>query len=105
MMLRVMGNEICTAYDGEEAVRAAGAFRPEVVLLDIGMPKVNGYDAARRIRQEPWGTGMVLIAVTGWGQDDERRRAVEAGFDRHLVKPVDPQGLMKVLAELQAVKP
>ncbi len=102
IMLRSMGNEIRTAYDGEEAVRAAAEFRPEVVLLDIGLPKLNGYEACRRIREQPWGKFIVLIAVTGWGQDEDKRRANAAGFDKHLVKPVDPRALMKLLASLHS---
>jgi len=73
-------------------------------LFDIGMPKLNGYEACRVIREQPWGKGVVLIAVTGWGQDDDRLRSHEAGFDHHMVKPVDPQALMKMLAELQVAK-
>jgi two-component system CheB/CheR fusion protein len=103
MMLRLMGNDIRTAYDGEEAVTAAEEFRPDVVLLDIGLPKLNGYEACHRIREQLWSKGMVLIAVTGWGQEDDRRRSHEAGFDHHMVKPVDPQDLMKLLTGLQAV--
>jgi PAS domain S-box-containing protein len=104
LMLRLMGNDIRTAYDGEEAVAAAGAFRPDVVLLDIGLPKLNGYEACHRIREQPWSKGMVVIAVTGWGQEEDRRRSHEAGFDKHLVKPVEPQTLMKLLGEMEGVK-
>ena len=104
MLLRIMGNDIRTAYDGQQAVEAAGEFRPDVVLLDIGLPKLNGYEACRRIREQPWGKGVVLIALTGWGQEEDRRRSHEAGFDHHLVKPVDPDALMRLLAELQKVK-
>jgi len=103
-MLRIMGNEIQLAHDGEQAVRAAADFKPDVVLLDIGLPKLNGYGAARQIRQQPWGTSIVLIAMTGWGQDEDKRRAHEAGFDLHMVKPVDPMSLMRVLADLQWTK-
>jgi len=99
-MLKMVGNDTRTAYDGQAGVDAAGEFRPDVILLDIGLPKLNGYEACRRIRNEPWGAGVVLIALTGWGQDEDRRRSHEAGFDRHLVKPVDPQALMKLLARL-----
>jgi PAS domain S-box-containing protein len=102
MMLRLMGNETQTAHDGQEALDLAAAFRPDVILLDIGMPKLNGYDAARRIRQEPWGKNTVLVAVTGWGQDDDRRRSRESGFNFHIVKPVEPATLEKLLAGLQA---
>ena len=100
MMLRMMGNDIRTAYDGEAAVRAADEFRPQVVLLDIGLPKLNGYEACRRIRQESWGQRMALIAVTGWGQEEDKRRAEDAGFDQHMVKPVDPRGLITLLGSL-----
>ena len=103
MLLKIMGNSVRTAHDGEEAVTAAGEFRPQVVLLDIGLPKMNGYDVARCIRREPWGKNIVLIAVTGWGQDEDKRKSEEAGFDRHMIKPVDPQTLMKMLAELSDV--
>jgi len=104
MMLRIMGNDTRTAYDGQEGVDMAGEFRPDVVLLDIGLPKLNGYEACRRIREQPWGKGVVMIAVTGWGQDEDRRRSHEAGFDHHMVKPVDPQALMEMLAGLQVAK-
>jgi CheY-like chemotaxis protein len=98
IMLRLAGHEIQTAHDGLEAVQAAAVFRPDVVLLDIGMPKLNGYEAARHIRQEPWGKKMVLVALTGWGQEEDKRRATEAGFDHHLTKPVEPAVLRKLLA-------
>ncbi len=100
MMLELMGNEVRTAHDGLEAVRAAEVFRPGVVLLDIGLPKLNGYEAARRIRDEAWGRDMVLIAVTGWGQEEDKRRSKEAGFNFHMVKPVEPADLEKLLAGL-----
>ncbi len=103
-MLRIMGNDTRTAYDGQEAVDMAGEFRPDVILLDIGLPRLNGYEACRRIREQSWGKGIVMIAVTGWGQDDDRRRSHEAGFDHHMVKPVDPQSLMKMLVGLQTAK-
>jgi len=98
MMLRLAGNEVETAYDGEEGVRAAERFRPHVGLLDIGMPRLNGEEACRRIRAKPWGADVMLIALTGWGQEDDRRRTVEAGFDAHVVKPVDPAVLLDLLA-------
>jgi len=104
ILLKIMGNTLHLAHDGEAAVEAARKYRPDVVLLDIGLPKLNGYDVARAIRQEPWGRNMVLIAVTGWGQDEDKRKSEEVGFDRHLVKPVDPQALMKLLTELHVVK-
>lgn len=98
MMLNVMGNETRTAHDGLQAIELAADFRPDVVLLDIGMPKLNGYETARRIREQPWGRHVVLAATTGWGQDDDRRRSREAGFDVHLVKPIDLAALRKLLA-------
>jgi PAS domain S-box-containing protein len=98
MLLQLAGNEVETAYDGLAAVEAAERWRPDVVLLDIGMPKLNGYDACRRIREQPWGTTIVLVALTGWGQEEDKRRTSEAGFDGHLVKPVDPVALTKMLA-------
>ncbi|MBX9582114.1 MAG: response regulator [Gemmataceae bacterium] len=104
MMLKLLGNETRTAHDGLEAVDVAAAFRPDVILLDVGMPKLNGYDACRRIRGQPWARGAVIVACTGWGQDEDRRRSAEAGFDHHLVKPVDPQALMKLLAGPPAVE-
>jgi PAS domain S-box-containing protein len=94
MVLQLMGHEVRTAYDGEEGVVAAERFRPEVVLLDLGMPKMNGYDTCRMIRKQPWSQGMLLIAVTGWGQEGDRRATREAGFDHHFVKPVDPVELL-----------
>jgi CheY-like chemotaxis protein len=81
-------------------VQTAAGFRPNVVLLDIGMPKMNGYEAARRIRKQAWGADMALIAITGWGQEEDKRRALEAGFDHHLTKPVEATVLEKLLARL-----
>jgi PAS domain S-box-containing protein len=98
MMLALLGHDTRTAHDGLEALDVAAAFRPEIVLLDIGMPKLNGYDVARRIRQEPWGKDMVLLACTGWGQEQDRLRSEEAGFNAHLVKPVNLAVLEKILA-------
>jgi CheY-like chemotaxis protein len=84
------------------ALDVAAAFKPDVALLDIGMPKLNGYEVARGIRQQPWGRSVVLVALTGWGQAEDRRRSREAGFNLHLVKPVSPAALEKLLAELQS---
>ena len=100
MLLKFTGNETQTAFDGLEALDAAATYRPDVVLLDIGLPRLSGYEAARKIRDEPWGRTMVLIALTGWGQDEDRKKSKEAGFDGHLVKPVDVAVLTKLLAEL-----
>jgi len=98
LLLKISGNVTRTAYDGLEAVEAAERFQPDVVLLDIGLPKLNGNDAARRIREQPWGKDMMLVALTGWGQEDDRRRSKEAGFDHHMVKPVDYSALMTLLS-------
>jgi PAS domain S-box-containing protein len=97
LLLQISGHEVHVAHDGEEALAAAERFRPDVALLDIGLPKLNGHDVARRIRAQPWGRGMVLVALTGWGQDVERRKSKEAGFDHHVVKPVDYAALMRLL--------
>lgn len=96
-LLDLDGFDVSTVYDGVAAVAAAEAFQPEIVVMDIGMPGMDGYDAARLIRQQPGGGGMVLIAVTGWGQAADKKRASLAGFDHHLVKPVDYDLLMQCL--------
>jgi CheY-like chemotaxis protein len=100
MMLSIMGHETRTAHDGESAVATAESFLPEVVLLDIGLPKLNGYEVAQRIREQEWGTSMFLIAVTGWGQEEDRQRSSEVGLNVHMVKPVEPSALEKLLAGL-----
>ena len=100
VILGIMGNEVRVAYDGVEAMDVASRFPPDVILLDIGLPLRDGYETARRIRDEPWGRDIVLIALTGWGQDHDRRRSREAGFDHHLVKPVDPRALMALLSDI-----
>jgi PAS domain S-box-containing protein len=92
-----MGNEVRRARDGCEAIDVAREFQPDIVLMDLGMPNMNGYDAARRLRQEPWGRDVSIIATTGWGQEEDRRRTAEAGFDRHLVKPIELAALREVL--------
>ena len=99
-LLSILGYEVRIAYDGQEAIEAAEAFRPGVVIMDIGMPKLNGYDAARHIRAQPWGKDIFLVALTGWGQSEDRRRSREAGFDRHFTKPVDPAALESLLESL-----
>jgi PAS domain S-box-containing protein len=98
ILLRSGGHTVLLAHDGEEAVRVAREHRPQVVLLDIGMPKLNGYEAARQIRQLPGMEHALLIALTGWGQEDDLRRSTEAGFNAHLVKPVDLGRLMHEIA-------
>ncbi len=101
MMLQVLGNEVFQAHDGLEALAAAERLRPDVILMDIGMPRLNGYDAARRIRQQPWGQQMMIIALTGWGQEQDRKQSREAGFDHHLVKPAEPAVILKLIAEIE----
>ena len=101
MMLSIMGHDTRTAHDGESAVATAETFLPDVVLLDIGLPKLNGYEVAQRIRGTAWGESMYLIAVTGWGQDEDRQRSTEVGLNQHMVKPVEPSALEKLLAELR----
>jgi CheY-like chemotaxis protein len=95
-MLELMGHEVMTAGDGADAVDKAAAFKPEIVFLDVGMPRMNGYDACEAIRKIPGGNRMTIIALTGWGQESHKQRSREAGFDRHLVKPV-------ALDDLQAI--
>ncbi len=102
MVLSLWGNDTRTAHDGLEALELAEAFRPEVILLDIGLPRLNGYDTCRRMRERPWGKDAFMIATTGWGQEEDRRRAREAAFDHHLVKPVDLVALQELLRELPA---
>ena len=97
MLLEAGGHEVHVAYDGAEAVEAANRVQPDVVLLDIGMPKMNGFECARSLRGQPWAAGALLVALTGWGQEEDKRRALEAGFDRHLTKPVDPATLEEAL--------
>ena len=97
LLLGLMGHTVCTAHDGAEALQQAEAFRPDLVLMDIGMPVMDGCEAARRLRQQTWGGAMVLVALTGWGQDEDRRRTEDAGFDHHLIKPVDPVALQSLL--------
>jgi CheY-like chemotaxis protein len=99
MLLRLMGNDVRIASDGLEAVEQAAAFQPDIVLLDIGMPRLDGYEAARRIRQESWSRDTLLVAITGWGPRDDDGKAAAAGFDRHFTKPLDPAELRKLVSE------
>jgi PAS domain S-box-containing protein len=103
MMLKLMGNETLAAHDGLEALELAASFRPELVLLDLGMPRLNGFDTARQLRAQPWGENVLLVALTGWGQEEDRRKSQEAGFDMHIVKPIAPAALEKLLATCAAV--
>ncbi|MEW6707567.1 MAG: response regulator [Pseudomonadota bacterium] len=99
LLLELMGHETRTAHDGPAALTAGAMFRPEIVLLDIGLPHMNGYEVCRKLREEPWGRGAFVVALTGWGQAEDQRNASEAGFDRHLVKPVEEDVLQRVLRE------
>jgi PAS domain S-box-containing protein len=99
LLLRASGHEVATAGDGPSGVEAARTFRPEVVLLDIGLPGMNGYEVARHLRGEDGLSGLLLVALTGYGQDEDRQRSREAGFDEHLVKPVDPRLLLEMVTE------
>ena len=101
MMLQLLGNEVRIAPDGIEAVEQAEQFRPQVIMMDIGMPRLNGYEATRRIREQPWGREMAIIALTGWGQEVDRVKSMEAGCDAHLVKPINLLDLEKLLIELR----
>lgn len=97
-LLGVMGYDVRVAYDGPEAIVAADEFQPAVALLDIGLPKLSGYDIARDVRGKR-GTEVLLIAITGWGQEEDRRRAREAGFDHHFTKPADFDLLLELIGE------
>jgi CheY-like chemotaxis protein len=98
-LLEVLGYRVKVAYDGPEAIAAADAFEPHAALLDIGLPRLSGYDIARHIRERRGATPL-LVAITGWGQEESRREALEAGFDFHLVKPAEPAQLQRILANL-----
>jgi CheY-like chemotaxis protein/two-component sensor histidine kinase len=100
MLLELTGNETFMAHDGVEALAAIEKHRPQVVLLDIGLPRLDGHEVCRRVRQQPWGKDIVMIALTGWGQEDDRRKSEEAGFNGHLVKPVDYEKLSSLLRSL-----
>jgi signal transduction histidine kinase len=99
LLLELAGHQVRVAHDGRAALSAAAEFRPDAVLLDIGMPEMDGYQVARAVRRESWGKSVQLIALTGWGHEDDRQRALDAGFDRHLTKPVDPADLAALLAQ------
>jgi CheY-like chemotaxis protein len=97
MLLKLGGQDVRVAYDGPSALRQAMEFRPQLVLLDIGMPGMDGYEVCRRIRRESSLEKIKVVALTGWGQDEDRRRSHEAGFDHHIVKPVEPGALQRLL--------
>jgi CheY-like chemotaxis protein len=99
-LLAIPGNQVRVAYDGPDGVALAAEFRPDAALLDLRLPRLDGYEVAQRIREQPWGKDMVLIALTGWGQDEAKQLSKEAGFDQHLVKPVDPAALLDLVSSL-----
>jgi CheY-like chemotaxis protein len=96
MLLKLLGNEVATAHDGHSAIDAASTFKPDIVFLDIGLPGMSGYEVARRLRESA--STLTLVAVTGWGEEEDRQRSREAGFDHHLVKPVELSTLEKLIA-------
>ncbi len=103
-LLNVLGHDTRVAHEGEQAIEIAARDQPEIVLLDIGMPRMSGYEVCRRLRELPTGNDMTIVAVTGWGQESDRQKSVEAAFDGHMVKPVEPRELLKLLAGFQPVK-
>ena len=103
-LLQITGHQTFTAHDGPTALEAVDRHRPDVVLLDIGLPRMNGHEVCRRVRELPWGSDVTLIALTGWGQEEDRRKSHEAGFDGHLVKPVEFSALLTLLGSLAAEK-
>jgi two-component system, chemotaxis family, CheB/CheR fusion protein len=104
LLLKLSGHDVRTEFDGASAVSAAASYSPDIILLDIGLPHLNGYEAAQRIRAAEAaapgedGRRMLIVALTGWGQEDDRRRSRDAGIDAHLVKPVDPRELTRLIA-------
>ena len=100
VLLRLQGHVVESANDGPQALEAAVRFRPDVILLDIGMPGMYGYEVCRETRKQPWGADILLIAQTGWGQDQDRQRTKDAGFDGHLTKPIDQDRLAEILTNL-----
>jgi two-component system, chemotaxis family, CheB/CheR fusion protein len=98
MILRIQGYDVCSAYSGEDALRTAVEFRPDIILLDIGLPIMDGYEVARRLRRKPQFKNTRLVAITGYGQESDRWKAREVGFDQHLLKPITPKDLLDVIA-------
>jgi len=102
MLLAFEGHEIHKAHDGADAVRTAERLRPDIVLMDIGLPILNGYEACRRIRSQTWGETIIMVAITGWGQEEDREQSEAAGFDLHLVKPMDYDELLRIVASARS---
>jgi CheY-like chemotaxis protein len=101
LLLGMWGHDVTTAHDGTTALAIAEREQPQVVLLDIGLPGIDGYEVARRIRAQPGGENIVLVAITGYGQAEDKQRAQEAGFALHLVKPIEPEALQRALARFE----
>jgi CheY-like chemotaxis protein len=104
MFLRLLGHEVETAHDGLQAIETATRFEPDIVLLDIGLPKLDGYEVAQRLRADGTCKRAVIVAITGWGRDEDSERAKDAGFDHHLTKPVDPAVLEKLIESMCAAR-
>jgi CheY-like chemotaxis protein len=100
MLLQSSGHTVHVANDGAAAFELAARIKPDIAVLDIGMPGLSGYEVAKRIRCEPWGVRMTLIAVTGWGQEEDKREALAVGFDFHVTKPMDPTQLEAIFASI-----
>lgn len=100
MLFQMMGHDVRSALNGLEAVDVAANFRPDLIVLDIGMPGLDGYEVCRRIRQQPWAQAVVIAALTGWTRDEDKDRSQEAGFDHYLVKPIDPQALTDLVGRI-----
>lgn len=104
LLLRLHGDEVRTAHNGVEALEVGDRFQPEIVLLDIGMPELNGYETCRALRERAWGRNAIVIAQTGWGETEDCKRAMQAGFDAHLVKPVEFVALTELLAAFEVLR-
>lgn len=102
MLLEMLGHTVVTADSGQGAIVLSEQFRPQIIFMDLGMPEMDGFAAAKRIREKPWGENIVIVALSGWGQDEDKRKSKEAGFDHHLVKPAELSELKKVLSGLDA---
>ncbi|MGV3485705.1 MAG: response regulator [Planctomycetaceae bacterium] len=98
MIIELHGCEVLTAGDGRQAIQIAEAFRPDAILMDLGMPRMNGFQAARYLRDQAWGRSTLLVAISGSGDDDDKQQTAQAGFDAHLVKPVDPEEIAWLLS-------
>lgn len=101
-LLRLSGHDVLIAFDGSEALDLAMRYRPEVCLVDLSMPKLDGYGLARRIRAEPWGAGTTLVAITGRGRPEDLRQTMQAGFDHHLTKPLDPDVIESIVVSTRS---